>query len=66
LGLDPYRAVLLIHIVAVILGCLAIIGLNQSPFIANLLFGLTVLCGVGLLMFFEITLSKDSEQLENN
>lgn len=66
LGFDPYRAVLLIHIVAVILGCLAIIGLNQSPIVANILFGLTVICGLSLLVFFEISLSGTQERLEKN
>jgi UDP-GlcNAc:undecaprenyl-phosphate GlcNAc-1-phosphate transferase len=66
LGLDPYRAVLLIHIVAVVLGCLAIIGLNQSPLIANILFGLTLVCGLGLLVFFEISLTRSQEHLEKS
>jgi UDP-GlcNAc:undecaprenyl-phosphate GlcNAc-1-phosphate transferase len=65
-GFDPNRAVLLMHIVAVILGCLAIIGLYQPPLIANLIFGIVVLCGLGILIFFEINLSRSQNQSEKN
>jgi UDP-GlcNAc:undecaprenyl-phosphate GlcNAc-1-phosphate transferase len=65
LGLDPNRAVLLMHIVAVVLGCLSIVGLNQPPLIANALFGVIVLCGAGVLIFFETSLSRSREFMEN-
>jgi len=64
-GLDPNRAVLLMHIVAVILGCIAVIGLYQPPLIANLIFGLVVLCGLVILIFFEISFSRSQNQSEN-
>ena len=64
LGLDPYKAVLLLHIVAVVLGSLAILALNQTPFWANLIFGLVVLSGFGLLIFFEVTLRRSGSQSE--
>ncbi len=66
LGLDPYRAVLLMHIIAVILGCLAIVGLNQPPLAANILFGFVVICGLGLLVVFEISLSRMQDISEVN
>jgi UDP-GlcNAc:undecaprenyl-phosphate GlcNAc-1-phosphate transferase len=56
MGFAPYRAVLLMHIAAVILGCLAIVGLHQPPLIANIMFGIIIICGLGLLVFFEIFL----------
>jgi len=61
LGLDPNKAVLLIHIVAVILGCLAIMALNQPPLWANLIFALVVLISLGLMIFFEISLKGELE-----
>jgi UDP-GlcNAc:undecaprenyl-phosphate GlcNAc-1-phosphate transferase len=65
LGLDPNRAVLLMHIVAVVLGCLSIVGLHQPPLIANLIFGLVVLCGLGVLIFFEATLTGSQKVADN-
>ena len=62
LGLEPNKAVLLVHIVAVFLGCLAIVALNQPPLWANLIFALTVILSIGLLIFFEFTLSDETEQ----
>ena len=51
LGLDPNKAVLLMHIVAVILGCLAIMALNQPPLWANLIFAFVVFVSLGLMIF---------------
>ena len=62
LGLDPNKAVLLIHIVAVMLGCLAIMALNQPPLQANLIFGMVVLMSLGMLIFFEISLKRKAAQ----
>jgi len=61
LGLDPNKAVLLIHIVAVVLGCLAIIALNQPPLWANVIFVLVVLTNLVLLIFFESSFSTETE-----
>jgi UDP-GlcNAc:undecaprenyl-phosphate GlcNAc-1-phosphate transferase len=52
-GLDPNRVVLLLHIVAVVLGSLAIVGLYQPPLVANLIFGSVVFLGLLLLFFLE-------------
>ena len=52
-GISPNRAVLSMHIASLILGALAIIALNQPPLVSNLIFGLVVLCGALLLLFFE-------------
>ncbi len=52
-GLAPNRAVLLMHIAGLVLGVLAMIALNQPPLISNLIFGLVVLSGLLLLLFFE-------------
>ena len=65
LGIDSSRAVLLMHIATVILGCVSILSLYQSPPIANLFFGFVVICGLGILIFFEISFPKLQNQLEN-
>lgn len=57
LGLSSNRAVLAMHIVALFLGCLAFIILNQPPFIANTAFLIVLLLGIWAL--FEL----DSEKL---
>jgi hypothetical protein len=49
------------HVIAVILGCLAILALNQPPLWANLIFALVVFTSLGLLIFFEISLRGDAE-----
>ena len=51
LGLDSRRAVLLMHISALILSCLAIIALSVSPFTTNLLFFLALIIGSSALIF---------------
>lgn len=61
LGLDPNKAVLLMHIVAVILGCLAIMALNQPPLWANLIFAFVVCISLGLMIFFEVSLKAEIE-----
>jgi UDP-GlcNAc:undecaprenyl-phosphate GlcNAc-1-phosphate transferase len=61
LGFDPNKAVLLMHIVAVLLGCLAIIALNQPPIWANIIFAVVVLVSLGLIIFFEISLKAEIE-----
>jgi UDP-GlcNAc:undecaprenyl-phosphate GlcNAc-1-phosphate transferase len=53
LGLDSVRAVTVMHIVSIILGCLAFIALNLTPVYANLLFGLVCLAGMLALLYLE-------------
>jgi UDP-GlcNAc:undecaprenyl-phosphate GlcNAc-1-phosphate transferase len=61
LGLDPNKAVLLMHIAAVVLGCLAVIALNQPPIFANTIFATVVLISLGLIIFLEISFKAESE-----
>ena len=63
LGLEPNKAVLLLHIVAVILGCLAIVTLNQLPIWANVIFAIVLFTSLGLIIFFEMSRSSKREQL---
>ncbi len=53
LGLDPYRAVLLIHLGALSLNFLAFIALAMQPLLATLIFCLSVLTGILFLAYFE-------------
>lgn len=50
IGLDGSRAVAVMHIAAIVLGCLAFIALNLPPLFANLIFASTLL--IGLVIFF--------------
>jgi UDP-GlcNAc:undecaprenyl-phosphate GlcNAc-1-phosphate transferase len=52
LGLDPNRAVLAVHVAAIILNFLALIALSLSPWKANAVFFTVVLTGLMLLLFF--------------
>ncbi len=50
---SPNRAVLVMHIVAFILGCLGFLALYQPPLIANAIFGTALVAGMGMLVFLE-------------
>jgi UDP-GlcNAc:undecaprenyl-phosphate GlcNAc-1-phosphate transferase len=51
LGLDPIRAVLVMHLAAVVLGLVAFMALDASVLGANLVFGAVVLLGGALAWF---------------
>lgn len=53
LGLDSTRAVAVMHIAAIVLGCVAFIALNQVPLYANLLFGLVLVAGLAAFLFLD-------------
>jgi UDP-GlcNAc:undecaprenyl-phosphate GlcNAc-1-phosphate transferase len=53
LGFDPNRAVLVINLAGLMLNFLAFIALTLSPIAASILFGTSLLVGLGLLIFFE-------------
>jgi UDP-GlcNAc:undecaprenyl-phosphate/decaprenyl-phosphate GlcNAc-1-phosphate transferase len=55
---SPNRAVLVMHIAAFILGCLAFLSLNQPPLQANLIFAAACLLGVAGLVFLECVALK--------
>jgi len=46
LGLPPSQAVSVLHMISLLLGCLAFVALNQAPLIANIIFGCVILTGV--------------------
>jgi UDP-GlcNAc:undecaprenyl-phosphate GlcNAc-1-phosphate transferase len=54
-GLDGTRAVAVMHIAAVALGCVGFIALNLSPLSANLLFLAACLAGLGTLIWLQRT-----------
>ena len=49
LGLDPIRAVLMMHLAGVVLGLVAFMTLDASALVANLVFAGVVLAGIGLV-----------------
>jgi UDP-GlcNAc:undecaprenyl-phosphate GlcNAc-1-phosphate transferase len=53
LGLDPNHAVAVMHISAIILGCIAFIALNLDPFYSNFLFGLVFAAGLAAFFFMD-------------
>jgi UDP-GlcNAc:undecaprenyl-phosphate GlcNAc-1-phosphate transferase len=53
LGLDPNHAVAVMHISAIILGCIAFIALNLDPFYSNFLFGLVLAAGLAAFFFMD-------------
>lgn len=53
LGLDSTHAVAVMHISAIVLGCIAFIALNLDPFYSNLLFGLVLAAGLAAFFFLD-------------
>lgn len=53
LGLEPGRAVFVMHLAALALDCLAFIAVDLSPIWANGVLVLTILMGIGLICYFE-------------
>jgi UDP-GlcNAc:undecaprenyl-phosphate GlcNAc-1-phosphate transferase len=62
LGMSSNRAVLTMHVVALLLGCLAFIALDMQPLVSNLIFGLVILSGILALVF----LDRKSQPLETD
>ena len=52
-GMNRNRAVLLMHVVALLLGCLAFIALEMPPVWANVAFGTCLLAGVATLAWMD-------------
>jgi UDP-GlcNAc:undecaprenyl-phosphate GlcNAc-1-phosphate transferase len=57
LGMSSNRAVLTMHVAALLLGCLAFIGLSLPPLLANVVFASTVLLGLTGIVFLEFNKS---------
>ncbi|GAB4578745.1 MAG: hypothetical protein Fur0022_14810 [Anaerolineales bacterium] len=53
LGMNRNRAVLLMHVVSLLLGCLAFMALELPPLWANLAFGSCLLGGVGAILWLD-------------
>ena len=61
LGLSPVQSVTLMHVTALLTGCLAFIALPLPPLWANLIFGLILLCGLFVIFWFEMFGIKERE-----
>ncbi len=59
LGMSPLRAVLTMHLVAILIDCVAFVALSLSPVWANIIFGLILL--VGLVTFYWLEFIKRAE-----
>ena len=67
-GLNPSRAVSLIHIVALALDSLALLAISQPPLIANAILILCLLTGISLIAIFDFSekfISQPTHQSEN-
>jgi UDP-GlcNAc:undecaprenyl-phosphate GlcNAc-1-phosphate transferase len=53
LGLDSRRAVAVMHIAAIVLGCCAFIALNLAPLYGNTVFGIVLVSGLGIFVFLD-------------
>jgi UDP-GlcNAc:undecaprenyl-phosphate/decaprenyl-phosphate GlcNAc-1-phosphate transferase len=53
LGFDGRRAVLTIHMIAILLSLVAFATFYLSPVIANMIFGMVILAGIVLIAFFD-------------
>lgn len=53
MGWNSNRAVLLMQVVSLLLGCLAFLVLTKPPIVANMIFGLVILIGAGALFYLE-------------
>ena len=53
MGLPPNQAVMTIHLISLLLGCLAFIAMNLPPFVSNMLFIGTILTGIGLIIYLD-------------
>lgn len=64
LGLAPSRAVLVIQLTALVISCLAFFALSLPPLLANIVFGLMMLCGLVILVWLvqKPTLDKNREE----
>jgi len=67
-GLNPSRAVSLLHIVALVLDSLALFAISQPPIIANLIFFLCLAAGASLITIFDFSekfIPQPKPNLEN-
>jgi UDP-GlcNAc:undecaprenyl-phosphate/decaprenyl-phosphate GlcNAc-1-phosphate transferase len=52
-GLDSAHAVAVMHIAAIVLGCIAFVALSLQPLYSNLLFGLAIVTGLAAFLFLD-------------
>jgi hypothetical protein len=53
MGFGPNRAVLIMQVTSLTLGCLAVVVLNQPPLITNIVFIIVVLLSLFALLLFD-------------
>ena len=53
LGFAPNRAITLLHLVSVILGCLAFVAMQFEPFVANAIFAAVLIVAFGVILYLD-------------
>lgn len=53
LGFAPNRAIALLHLVSVVLGCLAFVAIQFEPWIANSIFAAVLLVAFGVILYLD-------------
>ena len=53
LGFAPNRAIALLHLISVILGCLAFVAMQFDPWIANSIFAAVLLVAFGVILYLD-------------
>ncbi len=53
IGIPPNQAVMTLHLISLLLGCLAFIAMNLPPLISNMLFISAVLTGIGVILYLD-------------
>jgi len=53
MGVQPNQAVIVLHMVSLLLGCLAFIAMNLPPVESNAIFIGTILAGIGLIVYLD-------------
>jgi UDP-GlcNAc:undecaprenyl-phosphate/decaprenyl-phosphate GlcNAc-1-phosphate transferase len=53
LGISPKRSVITMHLVAILMDCLAFVALSLPPIWANILFGLILLSGISAVLWLD-------------
>jgi UDP-GlcNAc:undecaprenyl-phosphate GlcNAc-1-phosphate transferase len=61
LGLETKKAVVVMHLAGIFLGCLAFVALSLPPWAANLTFGLILLAGILIMIFLDRVVGRKNQ-----
>lgn len=66
LGMSPLRAVMAVHLAAILIDCLAFVALSLSPLGANLIFGAVLMVAIVAIVRLEKILPMGDSPVESN